>query len=325
MRILSFIVPIYNVEKYLAKCLNSILSISLDKDLYEVILVNDGSRDGSADIAQDICLSNSNVILYSQENRGLSEARNHGLRKAKGKYIWFVDSDDYIESQNIDKIVNIMISNDDIDIITGTLNYVGTNYNKVINDNFANPGQIISGKDALLMGYNPGGVWRLFYNRSFLTDNHLDFHVGISREDVEFNLRAMALAQKVFVTDIIIYNYIPHINSLSRATTREGVFFNISSDIVVHNSIIKFAQEFGEKEIRLNLTKRVNSIIFGILLNLIRNKNPLIDMPFKQHIISEMRINGVYPLKGPFLSKKSYFLSKILNIGFILKQLLKFS
>jgi glycosyltransferase involved in cell wall biosynthesis len=324
MKILSIIVPIYNVEKYLAKCLHSILSISLDKDLYEVILVNDGSSDKSADIAQEICMYNSNVILCSQENHGLSAARNHGLTKATGKYIWFVDSDDYIESQNVDRIINILMSNEDIDIVMGIYNYVNSNFTKVINDNVANPGQIISGKDALLNGYNPGGVWRLIYKRSFITENNLDLYVGISREDVEFNLKAMTLAQKVFVTDIIIYNYIKHINTLTTATTREGLYFNISSDIVVHNSIIKFTQEIRDKELRLNLTKRVNSIIFGMLLGLIRNKEPLIDLSFKQQLISDMRINGVYPLRGPFLSKKSYFISKVLNIEFVLQQLFKY-
>lgn len=324
MKLLSIIVPIYNVEKYLATCLDSILSISVEKDLYEVILINDGSSDRSADIAQKACWSNSNVTFYSQENRGLSAARNHGLEKAKGKYIWFVDSDDYIESHNIDRILNIMMSNDDIDIIMGIHNYVNPHFTKVINDNVANPREIISGKDALLNGYNPGGVWRLIYKRSFLANNNLDFYVGISREDVEFNLKAMTFAQKVFVTDIIIYNYIKHINTLTTATTRKGLYFNISSDIVVHNSIIKFAQEIKDKELRLNLTKRVNSIVFGLLLNLIRNKDPLIDLSFKRQLISEMHDNGVYPLKGPFLSKKSYFLSKILNIEFVLQLLLKY-
>ncbi len=324
MTLLSIIVPIYNVEKYLAKCLDSILSISVDKDFYEVILVNDGSSDRSVDIAKEICLSNSNIRFYSQENCGLSAARNYGLITAKGEYVWFVDSDDYIESQNIDKIVNIMMVNNDLDIIMGTHNFVDSNLARVINDNVADPGQIISGKDALFNGYNPGGVWRLIYKRSFLSEHNLDFHVGISREDVEFNLKAMALAQKVFVTGIIIYNYIKHINTLTTATTREGVYFNISSDIVVHNSIIKFAQEIRDKELGQNLTKRVNSIVFGMLFNLIRNKEPLIDLPFKQQLISEMRLNGVYPLRGPFLSKKALFFSKILNIEFILRKLLKY-
>lgn len=324
MKLLSIIVPIYNVEKYLARCLSSIASISLDKDLFEIILINDGSSDRSEAIAQEICLSNSNMIFYSQENRGLSSARNYGLSKSKGKYIWFVDSDDYIETQNFDKIVNIMVENNDIDIIMGTHNFVNSNTFRVVNDNVGDPGQIISGKDALLNGYNPGGVWRLIYKRSFLSKNNLDFHVGISREDVEFNLKAMALAQKVFVTGIIIYNYIKHINTLTTATTREGIYFNISSDIVVHNSIIEFSQKIRDKELRLNLTKRVNSIVFGMLLNLIRNKEPLIDLSFKRQLISDMRLNGVYPLRGPFLSKQSYFLSKVLNFEFVLNRLLYF-
>ena len=89
--ILSIIVPVYNVEKYLERCVDSLIDQNLDIEDYEIILVNDGSTDDSQKVAECLVDKYSNVSLYCQENRGLSGARNTGMRHAKGKYFLFVD------------------------------------------------------------------------------------------------------------------------------------------------------------------------------------------------------------------------------------------
>ena len=94
---LSIVIPIYNVEKYLYTCLLSIMTQDIPLTDYEVILINDGSSDGSLVIAERFAAQYSNIRLISQENRGLSGARNRGIEEAQGEYIWFIDSDDYIE------------------------------------------------------------------------------------------------------------------------------------------------------------------------------------------------------------------------------------
>ena len=93
----SVIVPVFNVEVYLKDCLDSILQQDIEQEQFEVLLVNDGSTDKSSAICEEYSKLYGNVTLISQENRGLSAARNRGLNAAKGKYIIFVDSDDYIE------------------------------------------------------------------------------------------------------------------------------------------------------------------------------------------------------------------------------------
>ena len=97
MKKLSIIVPVYNVENWLSRCASSLINQDLDKSEYEIIFVNDGSTDDSFEIAKKYSESYDNIILISQENKGLSAARNAGINKANGKYIWFVDSDDWIE------------------------------------------------------------------------------------------------------------------------------------------------------------------------------------------------------------------------------------
>ena len=94
---LSIIVPVYNVEKYIERCLLSLLNQDIPKSEYEIIVVNDGTPDNSADIAQSIADKNENIIVIHRENGGLSAARNTGMEHVHGEYVMFVDSDDYIE------------------------------------------------------------------------------------------------------------------------------------------------------------------------------------------------------------------------------------
>jgi glycosyltransferase involved in cell wall biosynthesis len=95
MKLISIVVPVYNSEKYLEKCLVSLINQTYKN--IEIIVINDGSTDGSLDIAKQLAKRDSRVKVYSKKNGGLSSARNHGIEKASGEYIGFVDSDDYID------------------------------------------------------------------------------------------------------------------------------------------------------------------------------------------------------------------------------------
>ena len=93
---ISVIVPVYNVEKFLSTCLESILDQGLSEQEYEIILINDGSIDGSLAICNLYAKAHSNIHVYSQENQGVSLARNLGMSKARGEWVMFLDSDDYL-------------------------------------------------------------------------------------------------------------------------------------------------------------------------------------------------------------------------------------
>lgn len=93
---LTIIIPVYNVEKYVGRCIESCLKQDLSPKEYEILVVNDGSKDGSIDIVRRYARENENIRIIEQENAGLSAARNHGIKEARGEYLWFVDSDDDI-------------------------------------------------------------------------------------------------------------------------------------------------------------------------------------------------------------------------------------
>ena len=94
--LLSIIVPVYNTEKYIENCLDSLLEQDIDKSMYEIICINDGSTDGSLPILEEYAERYDNIVLINKSNEGVSIARNLGLEKSKGRYIWFIDSDDWI-------------------------------------------------------------------------------------------------------------------------------------------------------------------------------------------------------------------------------------
>ena len=122
MLFLSIIIPIYNVEPYIGRCIESILSqITESVDSVEVIMVNDGTQDGSMDIVKLQISGSPFVTVINQENKGLSCARNAGLDLAKGKYVWFVDSDDWLLPEAVSRVIDVVRRCDGVDMIASRL------------------------------------------------------------------------------------------------------------------------------------------------------------------------------------------------------------
>ena len=219
MKKLSIIIPVYNVEKYLEECLNSVYEIDLDK---EVILVNDGSLDNSLRILEKYKKEYFNeTIIINQENKGLSGARNSGLKIAKGKYISFIDSDDIILPAVYKKFYEEG-EKDDLDIIVGTGRYY---YNSLKVKKFKRHKKlsefgIITGKEYLirsskLKSYREE-VWDDFYRRDFLLENNLKFKEGIYHEDTLFSFEAFLKSKRVRFYNSSFYLYRQRENSITK-------------------------------------------------------------------------------------------------------------
>lgn len=115
--LISIIVPVYNVEDYLPTCLDSLLRQGIENERYEVILINDGSKDGSGTICKDYVARHANFFLLNQENQGVAAARNHGLGFAHGEYVIFVDSDDFLADNGLKRLVDVLKSHPGIDLV----------------------------------------------------------------------------------------------------------------------------------------------------------------------------------------------------------------
>jgi glycosyltransferase involved in cell wall biosynthesis len=200
---LSLIIPVYNVEQYIVRCIKSIVDQSVDKRLYEIVVVDDGSPDNSIMLLQQYCKNIVNINIVSQSNRGLGGARNTGLANANGEYVWFIDSDDTITENSIARVLN--------EICSGAEMYV-FDVNKISRDSIIQSSLFHSSINDLrgcdiVKYFTVGPVWQNVYKRDFLINNGLKFKEQFLHEDGEFNMRMLTCANRVSYRNFTIYNY----------------------------------------------------------------------------------------------------------------------
>lgn len=206
MPILSVIIPIYNVASYLDECLTSLCEQSFQD--VEFICINDGSTDNSYEILKEWEKKDKRIILIDQANKGVSAARNVGIRHAKGKYISFVDADDWVCQSIYSSSLPIMQDNDlDIYIFsfkTYPHNYIETTgfiTNQVVSyQELLASNKYIQSKNSLCFN------WRFIFKKSILIDNNLWFDENIAiGEDMIYNTDAICHASRIMVTDDVLY------------------------------------------------------------------------------------------------------------------------
>lgn len=238
----SIIIPIYNVEKYLRQCLDSVYSIkNLRK---EIILVNDSSPDNSKLIIEEYKkLFPEETVVVERENGGLSAARNSGLKIAKGEYVSFIDSDDFVDPIKFETLF-INGNQEKLDIIIGRAKKIWDEKKEKkellsVPEEFKNQG-IVEGKnylvDSLKYKKHRVEVWDDFYKRDFLLKNNLQFKEGILHEDVLFTFKAFCLANKVKFFDLDFYYYRQREGSIM-STINEKSYF---SRLIIVEELLKF-------------------------------------------------------------------------------------
>lgn len=218
---LSIIVPVYNVEAFLPKCIDSLLDQDVPRTDYEIILVDDGSTDSSGQICDSFKTCHENIQVIHQPNKGLSAARNTGIAAANGKYIQFVDSDDYIIPNVIKGIVN-QLERDDLDILR--VNYQNVRpdgevfepnrYSKPFDDYSESvcDGQSFLNERLGFACY----AWQFVCRTSLLKQEGNIFKEGILYEDVDWTPRILLQAKRVASCPAMVYNYLYRQNSITR-------------------------------------------------------------------------------------------------------------
>ncbi|MCQ2341411.1 MAG: glycosyltransferase [Paludibacteraceae bacterium] len=232
---LSIIVPIYNVEPYLRKCVDSLLAQDLPKDEYEIILVDDGSPDGCPAICDEYASQYAFIHVIHRPNGGLSAARNSGLAIAQGKYVQFVDSDDYLEPNVLDGLVAQM-EREELDVLR--FDYQNVNEKNEVYQPYKQPHSvdkrtdIVDGETYLneRMGYACYVV--MFMIRHEILNNCL-FTVGIHFEDVDWTPRMLLAAKRVNSTPTIVYDYLLRKGSITGAVSPSQKKKNIDDSIKV--------------------------------------------------------------------------------------------
>lgn len=233
----SIIIPVYNVEEYLRECLNSVLNQEYD-GMYEVICVNDGSTDGSLGVLKEYAEKYSIIRIINQENKGLSEARNAGIKNATGDYIFFLDSDDWIESNTL-KILSENVSGEDFIAFNGRRYFEDGTVEEpdkgIIETNLS--GWDYYNKYALVSRkFHFVCVVLRLYKRTFLLDNDLFFGPGLYHEDNLFTPIACYYAKKIKVIPDVFYVYRIRGGSISQTANLK----RLTDIILVANKLSEF-------------------------------------------------------------------------------------
>ncbi len=230
---LSIIVPIYGVEKYLRKCVDSLLAQNIPSSEYEIILVDDGSPDACPHICDEYATTCKNIRVVHRKNGGLSAARNSGIEIAKGEYLMFVDSDDYIEP-NVLKGLLEQVERDKLDVLRYRLQYVNPQY-EVYNPYKTDPfrgndySEVPTDGVSFLNSRMSTAcyAWAFILRRDLIVVNPLTrssvntlFTEGIYFEDTDWTPRMLCKARRVASTNTVVYNYLMREGSITNAVNR---------------------------------------------------------------------------------------------------------
>ena len=291
----SVIVPIYNVEKYLEKCINSLLSQTLED--IQIILVNDGSKDNSGNIAKEYEKNNKDRVIYvEKENGGLSDARNYGLKYANGDFIAFLDSDDYIEKNAYEEMYNKAIE-ENADYVE--CDFIWEFPNKIRVDKqypYKNKKEMLSFVRVV--------AWNKLIKRQLITDNNLEFPKGLRYEDVEFTYKLIPFVNKFAYVDKPFIHYVQREGSIANVQNeRTAEIFTVLDNVIEFYKKNNIYEEYRD-ELEYNYARY-------LLCSSLKRMCKIKDKTIREKLLTESweRLNLNFP------NWKENVILKTVNIG----------
>ena len=267
----SIIVPVYNVEKYLDRCVNSLIKSIYSLNNCEILLIDDGSTDSSSNIIDRYSNDYSYIKSFHKTNGGLSDARNYGLAMAKGEYVIFIDSDDEV---NVKLFKDILMKMNDYhhDILLWDATIIDEKSKKIVSSlnyyyihNGLDVNKIYSGTEVIdyQLSYSSDfvtTVWLGAYKKSFLLDNQLFFEKGLFHEDELWTIKVLLSSNKVCYLNSKAYLYRQRENSIMNRVDKD-YSKNLHDIIFIYSSLYSYINwKLGStslaKKIKGNITKR---------------------------------------------------------------------
>ena len=268
--LLTVVIPVYNVEKYLKRCVESVLVQKWHN--YDILLVDDGSTDSSPQICDDYAKVYDFISVIHKENGGLSEARNTGILHAKGDYVYFPDSDDWLEPQTFKELAEGLESRE-FDIISFNREFVKGEEDAIVSDSLVT--QVFEGKDAFVQmlkhSYITGFANDKIYRKSLFTDNDIQFPIGKYYEDLGTNYKLFLSAKKVYATNQKYYHYlIDNPDSITQSWNEKKFsdMFGFYKEVFYSESV---RSQLNKEELQISQLYYVNGLVH-ILASLYKSK-----------------------------------------------------
>ena len=241
--LISIIIPVYKVEKYLEKCIKSVLNQTYSN--LQIILVDDGSPDKCGEICDDYSKIDERIEVIHKKNGGLSDARNVGLKVARGEYIGFVDSDDYVSKDMFQKLYNTLIStNADVSICNFYTVVAGKNIMKNLDNGIEIYSKLEILKEILLDKKIQSYAWNKLYKKELFKD--IEYPVGKKYEDIGTTFYLLEKCDKIVVTGSPEYYYLTREDSIVNNNTKETVMDYIELICDRYDYINKKYKELGK-------------------------------------------------------------------------------
>ena len=272
---ISIIIPVYNVEKYLKRCIESVLNQTYHD--FELILINDGSKDNSGYICDEYARCDERIKVVHQENKGVSVARNKGIELATGEYIMFIDSDDFIELNTLQILVQILDKEKyDLVVYGYIMEFIYNNYKKI---NISPNNKVYDDVKLYLKEFSYyrsngifGYVFNKLYNTKIIKENKILFSENISfAEDVYFNFDILPFCNNIKVINNNLYHYMHQsYNTLSKIQHNEPYTSN-----EIYYKTVKFLKKMNSYDVNANFVNStyIEALINYISLELFKDKN----------------------------------------------------
>ena len=311
---LSIIVPIYGVEKYLRKCVDSLLAQNIPSSEYEIILVDDGGADACPAICDEYAASHNNICVVHRKNGGLSAARNSGIEVAQGDYIMFVDSDDYIEP-NVLKGLLDQVDRDNLDVLRYRLQYVNPQY-EVFNPYKSDPfkGNDYSEIPTDGVSFLNSRMSTACYAWAFVIKRELldgcIFTPGIYFEDTDWTPRMLCKAKRVASTNTVVYNYLQREGSITNAVNR-------SKQKKVLDDKMHLIATLQQQAIDLRKSGRYNRWYRDMISDTVVSIIGMLSVEFyaeKDAYLAQLKQLNIYPIESKSLKAKLINISPSLAV-----------
>lgn len=259
MSSISVIVPVYNAEKYIAQCIDSILSQTFSD--FELLLIDDGSKDHSGAICDEYAAKDSRVRVFHKENGGVSSARNLGLDEAEGEWITFVDSDDFIAPD----FCEILLDNEDCDFVVASYETFGkSSFRHILKESLCSKNELLLLLNDYLAHPHFSTPWGKMYKKHILDAHKLRFIINIdSTEDTLFTYEYLLYVNSLKTKGDVVYYYRQTGNGLSQNP------LSVEKAIIIINALSRIVHSL-EIEYRVNLSNHLYNIANYIYLRTIR-------------------------------------------------------
>lgn len=312
--LLSIVVPMYNVEEYIERCLLSLIHQNLAGCQYEIIVVNDGTKDNSCDVVTRLQREYQNIRLIHKANGGLSSARNRGIEEARGKYIMFVDSDDYLIENTLGYLIDTLESKG-LDFVGYKINVIENGRRFDYHRGIEFPGSdVMSGVEYLSKYSVTIASWGHIAKRSLYVENNLRFIEGIINEDYEFMLRLYSLLKRMEFVNEVVYCYdIKQSGTITSTKTEAQSINSLTSWLISIDSLKNWWRTIpsDKVELRLWVGRWIDNFKYRATVNLVKSR---LDSEVKEKYFHQFRNQEMFSYTTSTLVGRRKLIGNLLRI-----------